>query len=91
MDHLNGFLDSSIHAMTRAAKLEENNPYLLQVALSNAADLYIHAGDLKQAADLYQKCLTINSADFHSLTGLGWIALVHDKNDSLAETEYLHL
>jgi len=31
------------------------------------------------------KCLAINSADFHSLTGLGWIALVHDKNDSLAK------
>jgi hypothetical protein len=27
----------------------------------------------------------MNSADFHSLTGLGWIAMVHDKNDSLAE------
>ena len=85
MDHLNGLLDSSIHAMMQAAKQEENSPYLLQVALSNAADLYIHAGDLKQAADLYQKCLAMNSADFHSLTGLGWIALVHDNNDSLAE------
>ncbi len=85
MDHLNGLLDSSIHAMMQAAKQEENSPYLSQVALSNAADLYIHAGDLKQAADLYQKCLAINGADFHSLTGLGWIALVHDKNDSLAE------
>jgi hypothetical protein len=85
MDHLNGLLDSSIHAMLQAAKQEENSPYLFQVALSNAADLYIHAGDLKQAAELYQKCLAINSADFHSLTGLGWIALVHDKNDSLAK------
>ena len=85
MDHLNGLLDSSINAMLRAAKQEENSPYLLQVALSNAADLYIHAGDLKQAADLYQKCLAINSADFHSMSGLGWIALVHDKNDSLAK------
>ena len=85
MDHLNGLLDSSIRAMMEAARQEENSPYLLQVALSNAADLYIHAGNLKQAADLYQKCLVINSADFHSLTGLGWIALVHDKNDSLAE------
>ena len=85
MDHLNGLLDSSINAMMQAAKQEENSPYLLQVALSNAADLYIHAGDLKKAANLYQKCLAINSADFHSLTGLGWIALVHDKNDSLAE------
>jgi tetratricopeptide (TPR) repeat protein len=26
-----------------------------------------------------------NSADIHSLMGLGWIALVHDRNDSLAE------
>ena len=85
MDHLNGLLDSSIHAMMQAAEQEENSPYLFQVALSNAADLYIHAGDLNQAADLYKKCLAINSADFHSLTGLGWIALVHDKNDSLAK------
>jgi hypothetical protein len=85
MDHLNGLLDSSIHAMLRAAQVEENSPYLHQVALSNAADLYIHAGDLNQAADLYMKCLAINGADFHSLMGLGWLALVHDKNDTLAE------
>lgn len=85
MDHLNGLLDSSIHAMEQAAKEEENSPYLKQVALSNTADLYIHAGDLKKAAVLYQECLSMNSADFHSLTGLGWIAMVHDKNDSLAE------
>jgi hypothetical protein len=85
LDHLNGLLDSSIHAMMQAAIKEENSPYLSQVALSNAADLYIHAGDLKKAAALYQKCLALNSADFHSLTGLGWIALVSDRNDSLAE------
>jgi hypothetical protein len=85
MDHLNGLLDSSIHAMTQAASLENNSPYLEQVALSNAADLYIHAGELKQAADLYTKCIRLNGADFHSIMGLGWIALVNDKNDSLAE------
>jgi hypothetical protein len=85
MDHLNGLLDSSIEAMMRAAKLEENSPYLTQVALSNAADLYIHAGDLHRAADLYKKSIGINGADFHSMMGLGWIALVNDKNDSLAE------
>jgi hypothetical protein len=85
MDHLNGLLDSSIHAMIQAANQESNSPYLYQVALSNAADLYVHAGDLKVAADLYKKCLSINCADFHSLMGLGWIALSHDKNDSLSE------
>src|SRR6185295_12253615 len=25
-----------------------------------------------------------DAADFHSIMGLGWIALVHDRNDSLA-------
>ncbi len=84
MEHLNGMLDSSIHAMLYAAKQEESSPYLEQVALSNAADLYIHAGDLEGAADLYRKCISLNGADFHSIAGLGWIALVNDKNDSLA-------
>jgi hypothetical protein len=85
MDHLNGLIDSSIHAMLEAADLEKGSPYLQQVALSNAADLCIHAGYLKQAADLYTKCIRLNGVDFHSITGLGWIALVSDNNDSLAE------
>ncbi len=85
MDHLNGELDSSIHAMIRAAELEENSPYLKQVALGNAADLCIHAGELEKAAALYRQCVQMNSADFHSIQGLGWIALVKDRNDSLAE------
>jgi hypothetical protein len=84
MDHLNGLLDSSIDAMLRAASLEEGSPYLKQVALSNAADLYMHEGKMQEAAGLYIQCIRLNSADFHSITGLGWIALVHDKNDSLA-------
>ena len=77
------YLDSSIRAMLKR-QTGKNNPYLQQVALSNAADLYIHAGESEKGRTL-QKCLKINSADFHSLTGLGWIALVSDKNDSLAE------
>ena len=85
MNHLNGLLDSSIHNMMQAAYLERGSAYLEQVALSNAADLYVHDGDLIQAADLYMKCIRMNAADFHSVIGLGWIALVKDKNDSLAE------
>jgi hypothetical protein len=84
MDHLNGLLDSSIGAMLRCADIEKSDPYLQQVALSNAADLYIHAGEPGKAAGLYVTCLKMNPADFHSLMGLGWIALVSDKNDSLA-------
>ena len=85
MNHLNGLLDSSISNMLQAASLEKGSPFLEQVALSNAADLYVHKGDLQDAADLYMKCIGMNPADFHSLVGLGWIALVKDKNDSLAE------
>lgn len=85
MDHLNGALDSSIGAMREAAALAGNSSYLRQVALSNTADLYVHAGQLDKARDLYLQCIGINSADFHSMTGLGWIALVHDHNDSLAQ------
>jgi hypothetical protein len=84
MDHLNGLLDSAIGAMLKSAEIEATNPYLQQVALSNAADLCIHAGELDKAARLYLTCLKTNPADFHSLMGLGWIALVADKNDSLA-------
>jgi hypothetical protein len=85
MDHLNGLLDSALRSMQQAAALGKNNPWLEQVALANAADLCLHAGDFSQASELYTKCVQMNSADFHSMMGLGWISMVHDKNDSLAE------
>jgi hypothetical protein len=87
-DHLNANIDSAISGMLKAAELEKASVYLSDVALSNAADLYIHAGDLQKAADLYKSCIRLNSADYHSIMGLGWIALVHDKNDTLAEKIY---
>jgi hypothetical protein len=92
LDHLNGEMDSAIHSMLMAATKAESSLYLKNVALANAADLYIHAGKLQQANDLYRECITMNSADLHSITGLGWIALVHDKNDSLAQQlfEFAH-
>jgi len=85
MDHLNTNIDSAISGMIKAADLEKNVPYLRGIALSNAGDLYIHAGDLQKAAELYKQCISLNSADFHSILGLGWVALIHDKNDTLAE------
>lgn len=85
MDHVNGLLDSSILSMERAALSEEISPYLQQVALSNEGDLFIHAGNVEKAAMLYTQCLQMNAADFHSLSGLGWISLMQDHNDTLAE------
>jgi hypothetical protein len=40
---------------------------------------------LQKAYDLYRESIYLNAADLHSIMCIGWIALVHDKNDSLAE------
>jgi hypothetical protein len=85
MDHLKGSLDSAIGDMQKAADLAAGNAYLKGVALGNAGDLFIHSGNLEEACKAYMACMRLNNADFHSLMGLGWIALVHDHNDSLAE------
>ncbi len=87
-DHLNGMIDSAISSMVKASNLAKTSPYLKGIALSNAADLYIHAGDLQKAGELYKECIGLNPVDFHSMMGLGWIALVHDKNDTLAQKIY---
>ena len=83
MDHYSGELDSAIHHMLAAANIA-GDLYLEQAALSNAADLTVHAGELKKAYELYKSCTRNNSSDFHSLSKIGWLALVHDGNDSLA-------
>ncbi len=83
--HYKGQLDSAIAAMKRAADAAGNEVYLKQAALSNEADLNLHSGNLQRAFDLYAGSVDLNKADLHSLMGMGWIALVHDHNDSLAE------
>ncbi|PSL34895.1 tetratricopeptide repeat protein [Chitinophaga ginsengisoli] len=84
-DHVNGEIDSAIKDMLHAASLAKESAYLRGIALSNAGDLYIHAGDLRKAVELYKQCIGLNPADFHSITRLGWVALVHDRNDTLSE------
>ncbi len=84
--HYKGNLDSSIAAMKVAAQLTSNNETLLQNTLSNLADLYLHNNDVNNAYKNYKTCLNNNASDLHSLMGIGWLALVHDNNDSLAKT-----
>jgi hypothetical protein len=84
-EHYDGSLDTSIACMKAAAAKAGNNRSLEQAALSNAADLCMHKGDPQAAYDLYLQSIRITPHDLHSITGLGWIALVHDKNDFLAE------
>ena len=92
-EHYDGSLDSAISCMLQAAEETGNNNSLKQIALSNAADLYIHKGNLKEAYKLYTESIKIDASDLHSIMGIGWIALVHDKNDSLAEKifRFIHL
>jgi len=84
-EHYKGSLDSAIACMIMAADKAGNNKTLKQLALSNAADLYMHNAGISEAVDLYKESLHLNPSDLHSIAGLGWIALVHDGNDSLAE------
>ena len=87
--HYKGELDSSIASMQPASEIAGSNIFLKQAALSNEADLYLHSGNLQRANDLYIESIRLSAADLHSLMGLGWIALVHDKNDSLAKKIFL--
>lgn len=82
--HYNGEPDNAITAMLKAASLSDNDRVLKLAALSNAADLYLHNDQPLKAADLYRECIGSNPADMHSMMGIGWIALIHDKNYSLA-------
>lgn len=83
--HYTGDVDTAIAAMHRASLLAEGNIYLKQAALSNEGDLNLHSSNLQRANDLYVESIRLNATDLHSIMGLGWIALVNDKNDSLAE------
>ncbi|MBK7885554.1 MAG: hypothetical protein IPJ81_18470 [Chitinophagaceae bacterium] len=92
MMHYKGDLDSSINAMQQAVLLANTDSNLMQVALANVADLYIHTGKLNKAYEAYTQCIKINATDLRSIMGMGWIALMYDNNDSLAEKYFsLHL
>jgi tetratricopeptide (TPR) repeat protein len=83
--HYNGEMDTAIVAMHHAWEQAAGNIPLMQAALSNEADLNLHKGNLQRANELYVQSIRLSATDLHSVMALGWIALVHDKNDSLAE------
>jgi len=83
--HYKGELDFALSAMKKAADVAGSNKMLINAALSNLADLYAHAGQLKRACETYKQCILESPADLHSLMGLGRISLLADGNDSLAE------
>ena len=85
LSHYNGNLEESITFMQKAIEITGDNVAARNIALSNRADLYTHAGKLDNAYSDYKQSIKLNSADLHSIMGIGWIALQHDNNDVLAE------
>ncbi len=89
--HFQGETDSAVWYMQKAADWSGNSLYLKQTAFSNMADLFMHDGKLQGAYDLYRNNLLQNASDFHSLQGIGRIALVLDKALDKAETIFRFL
>jgi hypothetical protein len=83
--HYKGDLDTAIAAMEAAVTCAGEDIHLQQAALSNAADLYLHNAQPGKAYAYYTRSIRLSNADLHSVMGLGWVSLVHDNNDSLAE------
>ncbi|OYU56739.1 MAG: hypothetical protein CFE25_05800 [Chitinophagaceae bacterium BSSC1] len=86
--HYQGELDSAIVAMQKAVDNAAHDQSLKLAAVSNLGDLYMHAGKMDQAYQCFKNCLSENAGDFHSILGIGWIALVHDQQDSVAEKAF---
>jgi tetratricopeptide (TPR) repeat protein len=85
LKHYLGETDSAIAAMEAAVKLAGDDKSLWQTAVSNLADLQLHAGRPVQAFEKYVTCLREDPADLHSIMRVGWIALMYDGNPVLAE------
>ncbi len=83
--HYNGNLEQSITSMNKAREIAGDDFAGRNIALSNGGDLYTHAGKLDNAYSNYKESIKFNSADLHSIMGIGWIALRHDNNDALAK------
>ncbi len=85
MYHYEGEIEKARDAMQKAVDYSYGNVALAQVALSNLADLCLHDGDFSAATQNYKNSLMLDGADFHSIAGLGVVAMYNDKNLKLAK------
>ena len=84
-DHY-GRIDKAIALMEEAAtivKEKRKSSYIW--TLSNLADMYGHAGRIKESYQSYLKVLEMDSANLYCLKGIAWIAFSHDKNTAEAK------
>jgi tetratricopeptide (TPR) repeat protein len=82
-DH-SGNLGDAILMMEKAKNKVSTNRPLYLWALSNLADMYGHAGKIKDSYDCYLKVLNLDPAYLYALKGIAWIAYSHDGNTELA-------
>jgi tetratricopeptide (TPR) repeat protein len=78
-DH-EGQLDSAMTCIEKAYKRINGNKVLAQWALTNLADMYGHAGRIKESYDLYLEVLKNDPHNDYALKGIAWITLSHDLN-----------
>lgn len=79
-DH-KGNLDGAIKTMEQAFnKVKEKKKSLYCWTLSNLADMYGHAGRLKEAYSAYINVLQKDPANLYCLKGIARIVWLHDKN-----------
>ena len=84
-DH-HGKIEKAIELMEQASafiKDKRKSAYLW--SLSNLADMYGHAGRIKDAYYTYIKVLEMDSSNLYCLKGIAWIAYSHDKNTAEAK------
>lgn len=92
LDH-KGNLDAAIKLQEAAFnKIKStNNSALYTWALSNLADMYGHAGRIKEAYNCYLQVLKKDPSYVYALKGIAWIAYAHDKNTELAKNLILFI
>ena len=78
-DH-EGKLDTAILLMEKALEKVKENPSLFLWTQSNLADMYGHAGRVKESYNAYISVLKQNPDYDYALKGIAWIAFSHDRN-----------
>jgi len=89
-DH-EGDLDSAIVLMELAFEKIKDNPSLSLWTKSNLADMYGHAGRVKEAYVNYMSILKQNPDYDYALKGIAWIAYSHDHNNAEAKRIIRHI
>lgn len=86
-DH-GGDLDKAIVLMETALEKVKGRPALSSWALSNLADMYGHAGRIREAYKAYLEVLHMDPGNLHCLEGIAWIAWSNDSEAAAAKKIY---